>query len=300
MMAFSRSYIFAIIAVSPVIWKNFVSGSSSEAPLGYTSVRALDKYGHSEQLQNAQKAANLQGTLVVVARDTSKNSTLVLSLLDPCKNSGRIYREPCMIQLINNNAAFVTAGSGSGTIRTALVCTGLKGDANWLVQKVRRYSHRVWERYNTFLDAPGAAFAVSKFSRKFWGYDEESEWQPGLLLADQQGRSQEERIIQSWGRPLGIVTIILSSSVPYVFVVEPSGVVQRYTAFAMGKRSEDVMEKLAKTMNEVGGSNELEVDMKDRLVSLLHEIVGPRRSDMEILVEELSETGVDRTLIRMT
>jgi 20S proteasome alpha/beta subunit len=212
-----------------------------------------------------------------------------------------------MLHLINNNPAFVTGNSAAASTRTALVCTGLKGDANWLIRKVRSYSHKVWERYNQFVDAPGAAYAVSKCTRQFWGYDEDSEWQPGLLLADRSSRDQTES--SRWGRPLGVVTIILSSSLPYVFVVEPSGVVQRYRAFAMGKRSGEILEKLHKTMNgdaistSQSRQNDFESDEEDlteRLINLIQETIGSTNKEMNILIEELSEQGVNRTVVPLS
>ena len=278
------------------------ASTAGSPPSTYVSVRSLDKYGHSEQLQNALKAANLQGTLVVAARDASNNSTIVLSLVDTSISSPAsaiISKNPSMLQLINGNPSFV-ANSGKKTQRTAIVCTGLKGDANWLVERVRTYSHRVWNRYNTFVDAPGAAYAVSKYMRRFWHYDEEEEWAPGLLTQDLTRKEQAN----SWSRPLGVCAMIASSSLPYVFVVEPSGVIQRYSAFAMGRGSNDVLEKLGGAMKEgstvglddqVTGSAE---DLQGRLIEAIKTaVVTTTKKDRSILVEILSDTGVSRTMV---
>lgn len=88
----------------------------------FVSVRALDEYGNSEQIQNAQKAATLQGTLVVAARDPAKNSTIVLSLLDKPRAPGLTVpdRTPSMLQLIHRNPSFVR---NTKVQQTAMVCT---------------------------------------------------------------------------------------------------------------------------------------------------------------------------------
>lgn len=240
------------------------STSSSSTPSSYVSVRSLDKYGHSEQLQNSLKAANLQGTLVVAARDASNNSTIFLSLLDSSSietpTSAILSKNPSMLHLLNGNPSFLS-NNGKNVQRTAIICTGLKGDAKWLIERVRTYSHRVWNRYNTFVDAPGAAYAVSKYMRRFWNYDEEEEWSPGLLSQDLTSNDKGN----SWSRPLGVCAMIASSSLPYVFVVEPSGVIQRYSAFAMGRGSNDVLEKLGDTTIE-GNMKNTSGDLQTRLI----------------------------------
>ena len=195
-------------------------GASSIESSSPVSVRALDKYGESEQILNAAKAASLHGTLVVAARDASKNCTLVLSLLDtPSRLSSSQQQppQPAMLQLLHNPPAFVRHEQDSTTTSTtAMVCTGLKGDATWLLQQVRSYSHRVWARYNTFVDATGAAHAVSHYMQRFWGFSDQVEWTPEFLL------ERDEQAL-SWSRPLGVVVMVVSSSLPYVIVVEPSG-----------------------------------------------------------------------------
>jgi len=277
------------------------SSSSSSTPSTYVSVRSLDKYGHSEQLQNALKAANMHGTLVVGARDTSKNVTIFLSLLDasalPTSSTAIVSKNPSMLQLINGNPGF-GASNGRPVHRTAIVCTGLKGDTNWLVDKVRTYSHRVWNRYDAFIDAPGAAYAVSKYMRRFWKYDEEEEWSPGLLAPDLTGDEQEN----AWSRPLGICTMIASSFLPYLFVVEPSGVIQRYSAFAMGRGSHDVLEKLGNAIQKDDGSvgkiRRSTDDLQESLIQTIKSsLVGSSKKGKYLLVEVLSNEGVVRDLV---
>lgn len=277
------SFLIVFCSGHPLATASSPTSSSASTGPSYVSVRALDKYGHSEQLQNALKAANLQGTLVVAARDPIHNNTLVLSLLETSRSVGIISKAPSMLQLINSNPAFL-GGKRQNKVRTAMVCTGLKADASWLLRTVRAYSHRVWTRYNTFLDAPTVAHAVAKYFRFFWGYDEEEEWSPVQL-------SQDLEDEKAWGRPLGVVAMIASSSLPFFFVIEPSGIIQRYQAFAMGKYSNEIIEKLG---DAVGNDTK---DLQEQLVNLIQSVVPSTKKDTRILVETLSDSGIDRTVV---
>jgi 20S proteasome alpha/beta subunit len=252
----------------------------------YRSAQALDQYGNSEQIQYAKKAATLHGTLVVAAYDPANNRTIVLSLRDKThSNFVATIDSLSMLQVIHKNPSFIRSSSQ----HVAVVCTGIKGDATWLVERVRAYSHRVWTRYNTFLDASGAAHAVAQYMLRFWGYEDEGEeWAPSLLL-DEMKRQDNQHI---WSRPLGLVVMILSSKLPYIYVVEPSGITQQYKAFAMGKYSNDVLEKLSDVVNEEEG------DLHDRLLKLIQSVVPSNKKDTIIVVEILSETGVTRTLVQ--
>ena len=270
----------------PALSYSLASASSYETS-PYRSARALNQYGNSEQIQNAKKAATMHGTLVVAAHDATNNSTMVLSVLDD-RHAGQIesINSPKMLHLIHQNPSFTR----SSYQKVALVCTGLKGDANWLVQRVRAYSHRVWTRYNTFLDSSGAAFAVSQYMLRFWGYDDEDEeWTPSLLLDDMK-RQNNQHI---WSRPLGLVVMILSSQRPYINVVEPSGIVQQYTAFSMGKNSNEILEKLADVVKQAGD------DLQGQLMKLIQSVLPSTKKDTSVLIEILSDTGVTRTVVQL-
>jgi 20S proteasome alpha/beta subunit len=272
------------ILLIPALRYSLASASTPETS-SYRSARALDQYGNSEQIQNSKKAATLHGTLVVAACDTAKNHTIVLSLRDR-SHSGFIASNNDMVQLIHRNPSFIRSSSQ----HVAMVCTGIKGDANWLVERVRAYSHRVWTRYNTFLDSSGAASAVAQYMLRFWGYDDEDEeWAPSLLL-DEMKRQDNQHI---WSRPLGLVIMILSSQLPYIYVVEPSGIIQQYSAFAMGKYSNNVLEKLSEVINVEGG------DLQGRLLNLIQSVIPSNKKDTVIHIEILSETGVTRTVVQL-
>jgi len=279
------------------------SSAATSSSSSYVSVRALDKFGHSEQLTHALKAANLQGTLVVAAHDQENNCTLVLSVLDTTATSASarvMPKIPRMMHLIHQKPpAFMTTSTNS--IQTAVVCTGIKGDANWLIQQLQAYSHRVWTRYNTFVGTSGIALATSKYMRQFWKYDPDDEYLPGRLIRDDDHKDPSFQ----WGRPLGVVAMIVSAHVPYIFVVEPSGVMQRYTAFAMGKHSSNALEHLGQALDPSSSSSASSSKMtfrspnlQGRLVEVLQSAVPSNpKKELNILVEILSKDGVKRTVL---
>lgn len=261
--------------------------TASSRTLPYVSVRALDRYGHCEQQQNALKASKKEGTLVVASRDPSKNITIVLSMFEcSSSRSSSIMFKPSMLRITSKDPRF-WAVSSRHCEKTAMICTGLKTDSNWLLRAARAYSHRVWARYNTFVDAPAVAQACSIFFRMFWGYDEEEEWTPNLLYADLKERS--------WGRPPGIIPMVLSSSLPFVLVVEPSGIIQRHNVFATGKYSDEILEKVARAEGVSGGVGD--EDLEERLIRLIKSVVPSASRDSSILVEILSKSGIERKIV---
>ena len=106
---------------------------------------------------------------------------------------------------------------------------------------------------------------------------------------------QQDDDNDDWGRPLGVVSIVSSSSVPYLLVLEPSGIIQRYKAFAMGKYSNDILPQLADIIQVE--TNTTTEDLKEQLVKLIQSVVPSTKTDTSILVEILSEKGIDRTII---
>ncbi|CAB9522144.1 expressed unknown protein [Seminavis robusta] len=281
------TWISILLFCSSICQLPLVCASSSTETPSVVSVRALDEFGNSEQIQNARKAASLHGRLVVAARDSSQNCTIVLSLLEdhsPLKPSSILLEDAYsrMLQLLHNDPEH----------KLAMVCSGLRGDANWLLERVRAYSHRVWTRYNVFLGSSGAAHAVSQYMQRFWGFPEDAEWTPQLLLQEWKGNQG------SWSRPLGLVVMIVSSSLPYIFVVEPSGIIQQYSAFAMGKYSDSVLEKLPTVINNDNDTKENEEDdLQEKLIKIIQSVVPSTKKDSRILVEIMSEKGVYRTVV---
>ena len=98
----------------------------------------------------------------------------------------------------------------------AMCCSGIKGDANWLLSQVQRYVTSVWDRYNfAQLTSPALSHYISSQMGSFQSYKVDNEWQSGI------GRENDV----DWARPLGIQTMILSlqDKDPNILIVEPSG-----------------------------------------------------------------------------
>ena len=235
----------------------------------YTSVRALDEFGDSVQLKHASEAVQRHGRLVL-AGQSSSNETVVVSF------GARPLLHPITL--------FIGDDSVANTV--ALCCTGVKGDANWLVGEMQSHSKRVWERYNHPLDAAAAAHAVSRLLGSFHGDDVKQEWQSSVIREKAQ-----------WARPLGIQTMILSQNMP-ILMVEPSGRVLSTTKDGpsigiMGKNSQILKEKIAREPPKVMETSELQ----DFFIRLLLQDV-PRNDVAEVIVEILSRQGVQTSNLK--
>lgn len=235
----------------------------------YTSVRALDEYGNSVQLKHASEAVQRHGRLVL-AGQSSSDETVVVSF------GARPLLHPITL--------FIGDDSVSNTV--AICCTGVKGDANWLVGQMQSHSKRVWERYNHPLDAAAAAHAVSRLLGSFNGDDIKQEWQ-----------SSVPREKAQWARPLGIQTMLMSQNMP-ILMVEPTGRVLSTTKDGpsigiMGKNSQTLKEKISREAPKVMETSELQ----EFFIRLLLQDV-PRNDVAEVIVEILSRQGVQTSNLK--
>jgi 20S proteasome alpha/beta subunit len=258
----------------PVLMLLCHASTASTSP-SYTSVRALDQFGHSVQLKHAREAAHGHGRLVLAAQSKT-NETVVVS----------IGSRP-MVHQITLMAATDTENNDSCLV--ALCCTGVKGDASWLIQEMQSHAKRVWERYDHHLDAAATAHVVSRLLGSFGGEDADQEWQ-----------SSVQREMTEWARPLGVQTMILSPQTP-ILLVEPSGRVLSSSSFVkgpsvgiMGKDSDVLREKLRVKPLEYLETPDLQAFLMNLLVH-----VAPENEAVEVMVEILSSQGIRRTSIRM-
>ena len=76
-------------------------------------------------------------------------------------------------------------------------------------------------------------------------------------------------------------------------MIEPSGIVQRYKAFAMGKYSNQILERLGIVLEE----NEDKEDLQKQLILLIQSVVPSTKTDTSILVEIMSQDGIERIVI---
>jgi hypothetical protein len=186
-----------------------------------------------------------------------------------------------------------SSSSSSSSSMLAMCCTGIKGDANWLIGKVRRHIAEIWESYNhsNNVSAPSIAYLVARILGRFANHQEKSEWQSSLGLPGKHESKEQRQQQSNWARPLGVQTMILSSSLSSsslsssstststkrdtisipppppdgLLLVEPSGRILTPTAHsssgrvsvaAMGKDSEKIqarlMELFRPTINNSG------------------------------------------------
>jgi 20S proteasome alpha/beta subunit len=193
----------------------------------------------------------------------------------------------------------------------ALCCTGVKGDVNWLVMQVQQHVAKIWERYNHHpISSSSMAHFVARLLGSFNGEDADQEWQSTLR------RSESDN--DSWARPLGIQTLLLSTKKdPYILMIEPSGRVlttkkkkdndaSSWWCAAMGKDSDAVNEKLQRNSKEIVDLDTLDASqLKEKLVALLLDTSvsssssSSRKNDtIEFMVEILTSSGIERRVLK--
>jgi 20S proteasome alpha/beta subunit len=291
--------------------------STTAAASSYTSVRALDQFGHSIQLKHAREAAHRHGRLVVAAacqnkkkngEPTNGGTVVVVSLGNrPMVHSITLPMTSSSDNSNNNNSGML-----------ALCCTGVKGDVNWLVMQVQQHVAKIWERYNHHpISASSMAHFVARLLGSFNGEDADQEWQSSLRRSSSESSDTND----SWARPLGIQTLLLSTKEdPYILMIEPSGRVlttkqkksnedaassSSWWCAAMGKDSDAVNAKVQRNRKEIVDLDSLDAcQLKEKLVQLLLDTTSvssssSRKNDIiEFMVEILTSSGIERRVIQ--
>lgn len=247
----------------------------------YTPVTALDKYGHSIQLQNAREAAARHGRLIVAASTASNEETVVISVYTPKMGLLHHSKTDGVLQKL------WTDESKNNDAPCHLACTGVKADATWLIQTMRQYAKRVWDRYDiASISQERMTQALSRTLVEFMGYNRAREWQDGVGVEKSGGDDAS-----SWARPLGIQTLIISPSSPIV-LVEPSGVAQTHEYVAIGKDSSAVMRALRERFPSNAGACTVE-ELKELLMDVIQKTIEGQKSSTELIVEVVSKHGVE-------
>jgi 20S proteasome alpha/beta subunit len=259
-----------------------VSGSSTnDSPSSsYTSVRALDKFGQTQQLTNAREAA-LKGRQIIAA--SNGVATVVVS-----------QGNQAILHSINLPILSTSGDDDEREHVLAICCSGIKGDASWLISQVQQYVAKVWERYNHHeVSSPAIAHYMSRLLGSFLQmHDVDNEWQSGL-----------RRETAEWARPLGIQTMIVSSNDPYILILDPSGRItksrheskNKWSFAGIGMNRELVHDKLsalAKEEKDLGVNQVIQ-----KLVEALREN-NPKNGTAETSVEILTRRGIERKLIQ--
>eukprot|EP00980_Cylindrotheca_fusiformis_P000363 scaffold91_cov127-Cylindrotheca_fusiformis.AAC.23 len=274
----------AIFKLSFLFW--VASGSSqsnSPSPSPYTSVRALDRFGQTQQLTHAREAA-LRGRQIFAA--SNGKSTVVVSQ----------GNQP-ILESINLPVLLPRKDHGDTQQVIGICCSGIKGDASWLIAEVKRYVATVWDRYNHYeIASPAIAHFIAKLLGTFQKmHDDNSGWQSGV------SQSAEE-----WARPLGIQTMILSSTVPHILALDPSGRVSRsqqvnsdcnWTVGGIGMKNPDLAKDKLSTL--FAKKDDITVDQVVRkLIEALIEN-NPKSGESEISLEIVSGNGIKRNIIQL-
>jgi 20S proteasome alpha/beta subunit len=244
------------------------SVSSSSSSSTYESVRALDRSGQALQLKHAQAASDKQGRLLLAFVVDNKNVYIVSP---ETRNHSYQSSQGWMTDRI-------TAQGG-----TYICCSGVQGDARWLLQRLREYGKAVQLRYDSNgIDVAEAAAAINRAI--FWAYEDKEAWQ-NCLQTVLQGQDR-------WGRPVGVRTLVISKSECWQLqIVEPSGVIQTVDrGFAcLGKQSEEVQTKLEQLLRD-----RTTAISEDDLLEVLREALSSIVTATHVNVEVISEAGVER------
>lgn len=273
--------LLSMLKIALMSWLVSGSNTSNGSPSPYSSVRALDKYGQTQQLTHAREAA-LKGRKIIAASNgettvvVSKGKQPILHSINlPILESPNVQEKKWVV---------------------GICCSGIKGDASWLISQVQQYVGRVWERYNHHeIASPAIAHYISRLLGSFLQmYDLENEWQAGV-----------RREAAEWARPLGVQTMILSSSDPNILILDPSGRItksqsdennSKWSFGGIGMTRNLVPNKLS-AITSKGRHPEVD-EIIQQLIAALCE-ANPKSGNSEISVEILSLSGIERRVIEL-
>jgi hypothetical protein len=275
-------------------------------------MRALDKFGNTVQLKHAREAALRHGRLVVVAcsremEDEGMGVVVVSVGNRPILSSLTLPLASIDHQQQQQQPSSSSSSSQAGAV--AMCCTGIKSDADWLTKHMQEYVAKVWERYNLH---PMSTSALAHWlARLLTSYqlddnDLDDEWQSSISRTRRRG--QEDELESSLSRPLGVQTILLSTSGlvhkrasnnPALLLIEPTGRVFRadtttsFSFLTMGKQSDKLKEALLRCTRK--GDESLEDVLTREIMTLLAQ---SKNEIIEVLVEYLGTTKMQSILLR--
>ncbi len=245
------SFISSLSLVVSVVCIGNANGDFQSSASVYKSMKSLDHYGSSPQINNAQYASKLHAPPTVVAY--SRASLIVTSLtrkqpnLDPhCK---------CNVIGKSKDFALVTIGSG------------LTGDAAFMNRLLRQDVMYTWERYDALPKCSRVAATASKIMLAFMGYDDEIRDGTFDILLDEKGKRLKI------GRPLAVDLIVAEIKFSDGYIdsrrIDPSGVVfDEVWGGVLGRGSEEGTILLKKRWK--GGMEE--TDVEDLCIDIIRKI----------------------------
>jgi len=282
------------------------SASDSALLTSYESVRSLDEYGNAVQIQHAQAAADQRGRLILALqrrrRHNDQNEPQVW-VVSPAPQKSVHHRPPpnggpFLLQAVTSpEPPTVIRGSRIPSSRTFLCCTGVQADAAWLLRQLREYGRNVAESYDSY-QPQSVAGAVSQLKRQFWGYNSNNK------NGDDDDEDDDDNVVQwqssalrrpetSWGRPLGVKSLVVSCLDDSICMqlVEPSGIVRSNNeVWAMGKNSELLWQELVKQEKSI---DEMDDDaLKLLLLQAFREVLSSNSDEsLQLQLEVVSLNG---------
>jgi hypothetical protein len=349
-----------VLVVAPIttVGASTAADVTSSSSSSYTSMRALDKFGNAVPLKHAREAAVRHGRLVVAAATAATQTSPFSSASSPISPPQNPENSEIVVVSVGNRSlvssltlplAFAATTTTNHNHNhhidpmVAMCCTGVKSDADWLTRQMQAYVSKVWERYDLHPMSTGAlahwlARLLGRYQQPSSSEDDDDddEWQSsvsrGAASRKRSSRRQEQAFESSLSRPLGVQTILLSTSVsgssksassPSLLLIEPTGRVFRahttssFSFVTMGKQSDKLKEALLRcippptttttpqTMEESGWLEDvltreilnLLAPSTNEIVELLVERLGPSTTKAAALLRYQSGNLLSRTIL---
>lgn len=226
----------------------------------YQSVASLDKYGQSQQIQNAMRASSIHGTPIIAALAENDKSIVVCYIKQRNKKLGIKHDEKRMVQIISctdddsnsNNNSNENDNQNDEKVEcnksmTAIICSGVKADGKVLIQMLREYSRKTWERYDTIPNILDITNEARDILLSFMGYSNNSDNNDIILKFVDDDEDSRDDLRMS--RPFGIQSLLFgvtntnNNKHPIIQSIDPSGITQSWVARALGSYSNDEVNK---------------------------------------------------------
>ena len=332
-----------VLVVAPIttVGASTAADVTSSSSSSYTSMRALDKFGNAVPLKHAREAAVRHGRLVVAAATAATQTSPFSSASSPISPPQNPENSEIVVVSVGNRSlvssltlplAFAATTTTNHNHNhhidpmVAMCCTGVKSDADWLTRQMQAYVSKVWERYDLHPMSTGAlahwlARLLGRYQQPSSSEDDgDDEWQSsvsrGAASTKRSSRRQEQAFESSLSRPLGVQTILLSTSVsgssksassPSLLLIEPTGRVFRahttssFSFVTMGKQSDKLKEALLRCIPPTPTPQTKEESgwLEHILTREILNLVAPSTNEIvELLVERLGPSTTKATLLR--
>ena len=253
-----------------VLLRYSVIASSTGIVTQYEAANALNQYGETVQIQNAQAVVHQYGRLVVAIR-INHEKVWIVSPYCPVPPYERTHPAPRrLLEPV--------------TSHSYLVCTGMQPDAAWLLHELQDYGKTILREINGVVVDPAI---VASVYRQFLGYDTNRVW-TGIGIGGAQDDEESSRL----GRPLGVCSLLVSrrdcagvgTKGVTVDQVDLSGYIRRlgetqagsHLAFlAIGRCADTATDYLKEVSNEN--------DLEDSLLNIFQLAVGAKKLQLEIM-----------------